>query len=95
MIKTFADRRTQELYAKGTAKRFPPDVAARAARKLEYVDLAVRLDDLKVLRATGSTRLNATVKASTRSRSTTSGASAFASRAAMPTTSRSRTTTEV
>ena len=32
----------------GKAKRFPPDVARRAARKLEYVDLAMRLDDLKV-----------------------------------------------
>jgi len=48
MIKSFADRRTQDLYLTGTAKRFPPDVAARAARKLEYVDLAERLDDLKV-----------------------------------------------
>ena len=48
MIKSFADRRTQELYATGKAKRFPPDVAKRAARKLEYVDLATRLDDLRV-----------------------------------------------
>lgn len=48
MIKTFADKRTQELYRSGGAKRFPPDVAARAARKLEYVDLATGLDDLKV-----------------------------------------------
>jgi len=48
MIKTFADKRTQQLYVAGSAKRFPPDVAARAARKLEYVDLAARLDDLKV-----------------------------------------------
>ena len=48
MIKTFADKRTQALYAKGQARRFPADVAARAARKLEYVDLAARLDDLKV-----------------------------------------------
>ncbi len=48
MIKSFTDRRTQDLYLTGTAKRFPPDVAARAARKLEYVDLAVRPDDLKV-----------------------------------------------
>ncbi len=48
MIKTFADRRTQELYLTGKAKRFPADVAARAARKLEYVDLATCLDDLKV-----------------------------------------------
>lgn len=48
MIKSFADRRTQDLYLTGTAKRFPPDVAMRAARKLEYVDLAASLDDLKV-----------------------------------------------
>lgn len=50
MIKTFADKRTQELYLTGRAKRFPADVAARAARKLEYVDLATCLDDLKVPR---------------------------------------------
>jgi len=48
MIKTFADKRTQEIYLTGKARRFPPDVAGRAARKLEYVDLATSLDDLKV-----------------------------------------------
>ncbi len=48
VIKTFADRRTQELYTTGRAKRFPADLALRAARKLEYLNLAVRLDDLKV-----------------------------------------------
>jgi addiction module HigA family antidote len=48
VIKTFADRRTQELYATGKTKRFPPDVAKRASRKLEYLDLAAGLDDLKV-----------------------------------------------
>jgi len=48
MIKTFADKRTRELYSKGTAKKFPQDVAPRAARKLEYVNLAEQLDDLKV-----------------------------------------------
>ena len=48
MIKTFADKRTQELFATGAAKRFPPDVGSRAARKLEYVHLATSLDDLKV-----------------------------------------------
>jgi len=48
MIKTFADRRTRDLYLTGKAKRFPPDIAKRAARKLEYVNLAARLDDLKV-----------------------------------------------
>lgn len=48
MIKSFADKRTQVLYTTGAAKRFPPDVARRAARKLEYVDLATSLDDLQV-----------------------------------------------
>jgi proteic killer suppression protein len=48
MIKTFADKRTHELYQTGKAKRFPPDLASRAVRKLEYVDLATSLDDLKV-----------------------------------------------
>ncbi len=48
MIKTFADRRTRDLFTMGTAKRLPADVARRAARKLEYVDLAMSLDDLKV-----------------------------------------------
>ena len=48
MIKSFTDRRTEELYTIGRAKSFPPDVARRAARKLEYVDLATRLDDLRV-----------------------------------------------
>lgn len=48
MIKTFADKRTQELYATGKAKHVSAGIARRAARKLEYVDLATRLDDLKV-----------------------------------------------
>ncbi len=46
MIKTFADRRTKELYETGKAKCFPADVGKRAARKLEYVDLAAKLEDL-------------------------------------------------
>ncbi|MBN1265727.1 MAG: type II toxin-antitoxin system RelE/ParE family toxin [Anaerolineales bacterium] len=48
MIQSFADQRTLDLYATGKAKRFPPDVAKRAARKLEYIDLAATLEDLRV-----------------------------------------------
>ena len=48
MIKTFADKGTQELYATGKSRRLPPDIARRATRKLEYIDLATRLDDLRV-----------------------------------------------
>ena len=48
MIKSFADRDTEVLYLTGKSRRFPPDVLKRARRKLEYLDLATRLDDLRV-----------------------------------------------
>lgn len=48
MIKTFANRHTQELYLAGRSKRFPADITKRAIRRLEYLDLATGLDDLKV-----------------------------------------------
>ena len=48
MIKTFADRRTKDLYLTASARRFPSDVAGRAARKLDHVDLATCLDDLRI-----------------------------------------------
>ena len=48
MIKSFADRQTEELYRTGKAKRVPPDIARRALRKLEAVHVAVVLADLRV-----------------------------------------------
>ena len=48
MIKTFADRQTEELFRTGKAKRVPPDVARRALRKLEAVHVATELSDLRV-----------------------------------------------
>jgi len=47
VIKSFANRRTQRLYATGKTKDLPPDLGRRAARKLEYLNLATRLDDLR------------------------------------------------
>ena len=47
MIKTFADRHTQEVYITGRSRRLRPDIRRRARRKLEYVDAALRLEDLK------------------------------------------------
>jgi len=47
MIKSFADRDTQALYATGKTKRLPPAIQQRAARKLEHLDLAVCLQDLQ------------------------------------------------
>jgi len=48
MIKNFIDKHTASLYADGKSKRLPPDVIRRALRRLEYIDLATTLDDLKV-----------------------------------------------
>lgn len=47
MIRSFADRRTEELFLTGISKRLPPDLVRRAVRKLEYLHLATKLDDLK------------------------------------------------
>jgi len=46
MIRSFADKRTAGLFETGRARWLPPAVVRRAVRKLEYVDLAARLDDL-------------------------------------------------
>ncbi len=48
MTKTFADKHTQQVYVKGKSKRIAPDLIKRAIRRLEYIDLANSLDDLKV-----------------------------------------------
>lgn len=48
MIKTFANKHTKSLYETGKSKKLPPDIQRRASRKLEYVNLAICLDDLKV-----------------------------------------------
>ena len=50
VIKTFADKHTQILYVTGKSKRFPPYVAKRVVRKLEYLDLSTCLDHLKIPR---------------------------------------------
>jgi proteic killer suppression protein len=48
MIKTFADKETQLLFITGKSKRLPPDLFRRALRRLEYINLAITLNDLKV-----------------------------------------------
>jgi len=48
MIKTFADKETQQVFVKGKSKRLPPDLIRRAIRRLEYINWATKLSDLKV-----------------------------------------------
>ena len=47
MIKTFADKHTQGLYISGKSKELPPELLKRAVRRLEYINLATCLNDLK------------------------------------------------
>lgn len=56
MIKIFSDKHTQILFMTGKSKRLAPDLLRRAVRRLEYIDLATCLDDLK---APPSNRLHA------------------------------------
>lgn len=48
VIKTFADHATEELFRTGKSKRVPVTVARRALRKLEAIDVATQLTDLRV-----------------------------------------------
>jgi len=48
VIKTFVDRATEALFRTGQAKRVPVELARSALRKLEAIDAAVRLVDLRV-----------------------------------------------
>lgn len=48
MIKSFADKHTFELYIKGRSKKFPPEIISRAVIKMEYINLAATLEDLRI-----------------------------------------------
>jgi len=48
MIKSFTDKYSHELYIKGKSKRFPPEIISRAILKMEYINLATNIYDLKV-----------------------------------------------
>ena len=48
MILSFGDKETREFYRTGKSKKLPPDIWRRALRKLEMIDKAETLDDLKV-----------------------------------------------
>lgn len=48
VIKSFADRATEELFRTGKAKSVPTDVLRRALRKLEALHVATGRADLRV-----------------------------------------------
>lgn len=48
MIKSFADRQTKAFYETGKSKKLPPELLKRALRKLDYIENAEMISDLKI-----------------------------------------------
>ncbi|RDU52597.1 plasmid maintenance system killer protein [Helicobacter sp. MIT 00-7814] len=47
MIKSFKDKRTQDFWQSGKAKHLPSEILTRALLKLEVLDYAYQLEDLR------------------------------------------------
>jgi len=48
MIKTFADKETEKLFQRRTSRSLPENIQRKARMKLEIIDAAEKLDDLKI-----------------------------------------------
>ena len=47
MIRSFADKETESLFATGRSRRLPPDILRRALSRLKYLHIATRPEDLR------------------------------------------------
>ena len=47
MIRSFADKQTEDLFIGGRSRRFPSDILTRALDKLRYIQAAEKLNDLR------------------------------------------------
>jgi toxin HigB-1 len=48
MIRSFADKETQNLYVTGKSGKFPAAICKAGLRKLDYLDAAAALEDLRI-----------------------------------------------
>jgi proteic killer suppression protein len=48
MIRTFADRDTEQFAATGKSRRLPPPIRARAVMRLTQLNAVTRVEDLRV-----------------------------------------------
>jgi proteic killer suppression protein len=48
VIRSFADRNTERLFDRQPVRRLPPEIQRAARRKLEVLDAAEKLSDLRV-----------------------------------------------
>ena len=62
MIKSYGDRATKELHETGKSRKFPPRIITRALRKLDQLDAATSLEDLKVPRSNKLGKLKGDLK---------------------------------
>lgn len=47
MIRSFADSETERLFTTGRARKLPPDILRRAIMRLQQLDSATRVDDMR------------------------------------------------
>ena len=48
MINSFADKETEKLYVTGKTKNFPSTIIKIALRKLDYLNSAIDINDLRI-----------------------------------------------
>jgi proteic killer suppression protein len=48
MIKSFADRETEKFFQTGKSRKIPTTIHKAALRKLDYINAAASLEDLRV-----------------------------------------------
>lgn len=48
MIQSFADMETERFYTTGQSRRFPPEIHKRANMRLTQLNVATRLEDLRL-----------------------------------------------
>lgn len=48
MIKSFGDKRTEQIYAGRYVKRLDIELQKKALRRLRYIDAAQKIDDLRI-----------------------------------------------
>jgi len=48
VIRSFADKQTEQFWVTGTLGRLPPDIERRALRKLSAIDATDQLESLRV-----------------------------------------------
>jgi len=48
MIKSFADKRTEQIFKGQAIKRLDSNLQKKALRRLRYIDAAERIDDLRI-----------------------------------------------